>query len=182
VFNKEKDGDDDGDDDDDDDDARPNPNPNPNSNPNPNQSADVDQSDAGVVTEDQSDLLRRAFASDDVVAAFETEKAAEVEGELPNVDTPKQMPGWGGWADDQARRGPPKWQLDAEKKAAKVGRVRTPFRSVPFRSPPTAFRTRSRPFSRRTPTKETSTSSNHQTTNQSHHFPPNHPPIQSTLE
>jgi hypothetical protein len=42
------------------------------------------------------------------------------------------MPGWGGWADDQARRGPPKWQLDAEKKAAKVGRVRTPFRSVPF--------------------------------------------------
>jgi len=123
-----KDGDDDGDDDDDD--ARPNPNPNPNSNSNPNPGADVDQSDADVVTEDQSDLLRRAFASDDVVAAFETEKAAEVEGELPNVDTPKQMPGWGGWADDQARRGPPKWQLDAEKKAAKVGRVRTPFRSV----------------------------------------------------
>ena len=123
-----KDGDDDGDDDDDD--ARPNPNPNPNSNSNPNPGAGVDQSDADVVTEDQSDLLRRAFASDDVVAAFETEKAAEVEGELPNVDTPKQMPGWGGWADDQARRGPPKWQLDAEKKAAKVGRVRTPFRSV----------------------------------------------------
>ena len=29
------------------------------------------------------------------------------------------MPGWGGWADDQAKRPAPKWMRDAEKKAAK---------------------------------------------------------------
>jgi U3 small nucleolar RNA-associated protein 14 len=29
------------------------------------------------------------------------------------------MPGWGGWAEEQAKRPTPKWQKDAEKKAAK---------------------------------------------------------------
>jgi len=42
-----------------------------------------------------------------------------VEGELPKTEVAKQMPGWGGWADDQARRPVPKWQKDAEKKAAR---------------------------------------------------------------
>jgi U3 small nucleolar RNA-associated protein 14 len=65
----------------------------------------------------QRDLLSRAFAGDDVVGEFETDKNAEVTGELPKIDVPKQMPGWGGWAEDQAKRGPPKWQLEAERKA-----------------------------------------------------------------
>ena len=71
----------------------------------------------GVADLTQRDLLSRAFAGDDVVGEFEADKNAEVTGELPKVDVPKQMPGWGGWADVQAKRGPPKWQLEAERKA-----------------------------------------------------------------
>lgn len=33
----------------------------------------------------QEDLIRRAFAGDDVAAQFAADKAAEVEGELPQV-------------------------------------------------------------------------------------------------
>ena len=47
----------------------------------------------------------------------DAEKAGEVEAELPKTEVPKQMPGWGGWAEDQARRPTPKWQIDAERKA-----------------------------------------------------------------
>ena len=71
----------------------------------------------GVSDLSQRDLLSRAFAGDDVVGEFEADKNAEVTDELPKVDVPKQMPGWGGWADVQAKRGPPKWQLEAERKA-----------------------------------------------------------------
>ncbi|ACO65665.1 predicted protein [Micromonas commoda] len=71
----------------------------------------------GVADLNQRDLLSRAFAGDDVVGEFEADKNAEVTDELPKVDVPKQMPGWGGWADVQAKRGPPKWQLEAERKA-----------------------------------------------------------------
>ena len=71
----------------------------------------------GIANLSQRDLLSRAFAGDDVVGEFEADKNAEVTDELPKVDVPKQMPGWGGWADVQARRGPPKWQLEAERKA-----------------------------------------------------------------
>ena len=67
----------------------------------------------------QRALLARAFAGDDVVAAFDAEKAAEVEAELPKTETPKRMPGWGGWAEEQAKRPPPKWQVEAEKAAAR---------------------------------------------------------------
>jgi hypothetical protein len=69
--------------------------------------------------ESQRALLARAFAGDDVVAAFDAEKAAEVEAELPKTETPKRMPGWGGWAEEQAKRPPPKWQVEAEKAAAR---------------------------------------------------------------
>ena len=62
-------------------------------------------------------LLARAFAGDDVVANFETEKTAEVEGELPKFETQKRMPGWGGWAEEQAKRPIPKWQIESERKA-----------------------------------------------------------------
>jgi U3 small nucleolar RNA-associated protein 14 len=81
--------------------------------------------DAGLPTADADDddsqraLLARAFAGDDVVAAFDAEKNAEVEAELPKFETPKRMPGWGGWAEDQAKRPVPKWQVEAEKKAAR---------------------------------------------------------------
>jgi U3 small nucleolar RNA-associated protein 14 len=63
-------------------------------------------------------LLARAFAGDDVVANFETEKTNEVESELPKTEVQKLMPGWGGWAEEQAKRPVPKWQIESEKKAA----------------------------------------------------------------
>ena len=53
------------------------------------------------------------------MAAFDAEKTAEVEAELPESETPKRMPGWGGWAEDQAKRPAPKWQVEAEKAAAR---------------------------------------------------------------
>ena len=41
-----------------------------------------------------------------------------MEAELPKTELPKRMPGWGGWAEEQAKRPPPKWQVEAEKAAA----------------------------------------------------------------
>ena len=79
---------------------------------------DEDAEDASA--SDQRALLARAFAGDDVAAAFDAEKAGEVEAELPKTEVPKQMPGWGGWAEDQARRPTPKWQIDAERKAKRL--------------------------------------------------------------
>ena len=60
------------------------------------------------------DLMRRAFENDDIAAEFEKEKLADVNAELPDVDMPKNLPGWGTWAGDQKT---PKWMKDAEKKA-----------------------------------------------------------------
>jgi U3 small nucleolar RNA-associated protein 14 len=60
------------------------------------------------------DLMRRAFENDDIEAEFEKEKLADVSAELPDVDMPKNLPGWGTWAGDQKT---PKWMKDAEKKA-----------------------------------------------------------------
>ena len=61
-----------------------------------------------------ADLMRRAFADDDIEAEFEKEKLADVDAELPNIDAPKNLPGWGAWGGDQRV---PKWMKDAEKKA-----------------------------------------------------------------
>ena len=79
-----------------------------------------DERDEDASASDQRALLARAFAGDDVAAAFDAEKAGEVEAELPKTEVPKQMPGWGGWAEDQARRPTPKWQIDAERKAKRL--------------------------------------------------------------
>ena len=61
-----------------------------------------------------ADLMRRAFANDDIEAEFEKEKLADMNAELPNIDVPKNLPGWGSWAGNQRV---PKWMTDAEKKA-----------------------------------------------------------------
>lgn len=50
---------------------------------------------------EQGRLIQAAFAGDDVEAEFAAEKAKEVEGELPKVDVPAVMPGWGKWSSDQ---------------------------------------------------------------------------------
>uniref|UniRef100_A0A7R9VFW6 Uncharacterized protein n=1 Tax=Chlamydomonas euryale TaxID=1486919 RepID=A0A7R9VFW6_9CHLO len=71
----------------------------------------------------QQQLISAAFAGDDVEAAFEAEKAAGVAAELPVVDEPSTLPGWGMWAGSQRE---PKWMRDAkaaaaEKRAAAAG-------------------------------------------------------------
>eukprot|EP00887_Chlorella_sp_A99_P001155 scaffold14.g1155.t1 len=92
----------------------------------------------------QEELIRRAFAGDDVQAEFTAEKTAEVEGELPQVggapeggrggepcskeaglppgrlvrmereDVPGVLPGWGTWAGQQRE---PAWAAQARRKA-----------------------------------------------------------------
>ncbi|MEW5305610.1 MAG: hypothetical protein WDW36_008141 [Sanguina aurantia] len=45
----------------------------------------------------QLDLVRAAFAGDDVEAEFEADKAEDVAGELPSDKTAAALPGWGSW-------------------------------------------------------------------------------------
>lgn len=63
----------------------------------------------------QEDLVRRAFAGDDIVAEFAAEKTAEVESELPSEDVPGALPGWGTWAGNKKE---PRWAIEAKAKAA----------------------------------------------------------------
>ncbi|GIL87950.1 hypothetical protein Vretifemale_15914 [Volvox reticuliferus] len=65
---------------------------------------------------DQRDLIRQAFAGDDVEAEFAEEKAAAVAEELPGVDEPSIIPGWGAWASNQRNS---KWMQAAKEKAEK---------------------------------------------------------------
>jgi U3 small nucleolar RNA-associated protein 14 len=63
----------------------------------------------------QEELVRRAFAGDDVAAEFAADKAAEVEGELPSEEVPGSLPGWGTWASSQRE---PRWAAAARAGAA----------------------------------------------------------------
>jgi U3 small nucleolar RNA-associated protein 14 len=60
-------------------------------------------------------LLQAAFAGDDVEAEFASEKAAEVEAELPPAEVAGQLPGWGTWSNQQKE---PAWMVAARAKAA----------------------------------------------------------------
>lgn len=62
----------------------------------------------------QQELIARAFAGDDVAAEFEAAKEAEVEAELPKVEAPSLLPGWGAWASQQREPG---WMIAARVKA-----------------------------------------------------------------
>lgn len=62
----------------------------------------------------QEELVRRAFAGDDVAATFAAEKQAEVEAELPSSDVPGELPGWGTWASQKRE---PQWVQAARAKA-----------------------------------------------------------------
>ncbi|KXZ48222.1 hypothetical protein GPECTOR_29g127 [Gonium pectorale] len=64
----------------------------------------------------QQDLIRQAFAGDDVEAEFAAEKAAAVTEELPEIQEPSSLPGWGAWAGQQRN---PKWMQAAKDRAAK---------------------------------------------------------------
>jgi len=64
---------------------------------------------------DQKSLVSRAFAGDDVEEAFQKEKLKDIEEELPDVERPTLLPGWGAWEGE--RKSTPKWIIDQNKKA-----------------------------------------------------------------
>mmetsp|Transcript_37964 Transcript_37964/g.96008 ORF Transcript_37964/g.96008 Transcript_37964/m.96008 type:complete len:1095 (-) Transcript_37964:202-3486(-) len=70
----------------------------------------------GSAAERQRALISMAFAGDDVEAEFEAGKAAEVAAELPHIEEPSSLPGWGAWS---AQQRDPKWMRDARAKAAR---------------------------------------------------------------
>jgi len=92
---------------------------------------------------DQARLIQAAFAGDDVEAEFAAEKAKDVEGELPKVETPAVMPGWGKWNADQRE---PRWMVaqreKAEKMKADAAKVSPPGAPLPPRPPAGAHSTR----------------------------------------
>ena len=65
--------------------------------------------------DDQKSLVSRAFAGDDVEEAFQKEKLKDIEEELPDVERPTLLPGWGAWEGE--RKSTPKWIIDQNKKA-----------------------------------------------------------------
>ncbi|KAL9273035.1 U3 small nucleolar RNA-associated protein 14-like protein [Drosera capensis] len=68
----------------------------------------------------QEELIRRAFAADDVEEDFEKAKQEVLDEENPAPEEPKLIPGWGQWTDVQQKRGVPSWMIkehdDAQKK------------------------------------------------------------------
>uniref|UniRef100_A0ACD5WWD1 Uncharacterized protein n=1 Tax=Avena sativa TaxID=4498 RepID=A0ACD5WWD1_AVESA len=68
----------------------------------------------------QADLIRQAFAGDDVEAEFENDKLEALNEENPEPEEPALVPGWGQWTDIQQKRGLPSWMVkeheDAKRK------------------------------------------------------------------
>ncbi|XP_071720451.1 U3 small nucleolar RNA-associated protein 14 [Rutidosis leptorrhynchoides] len=67
----------------------------------------------------QDDLIRRAFAGDDVEEDFELEKQEIMNEENPEPEKPVLLPGWGQWTHVQKKRGPPSWMLAEHERAKK---------------------------------------------------------------
>lgn len=68
----------------------------------------------------QAELIRLAFAGDDVEDEFQKEKEAVINEENPQPEEPKLVPGWGDWTQTQMKRGLPSWRVkeyeDAKRK------------------------------------------------------------------
>lgn len=62
----------------------------------------------------QEDLIKKAFAGDDVVEEFRKSKREEIDGELPKEELPGELPGWGTWGSQTKE---PKWLQQAKQKA-----------------------------------------------------------------
>ncbi|PWA36955.1 Small-subunit processome, Utp14 [Artemisia annua] len=67
----------------------------------------------------QDDLIRRAFAGDDVEEDFEMSKQEILNEENPEPEEPVSLPGWGQWTRIQKKRGPPAWMLAEYERAKK---------------------------------------------------------------
>jgi len=70
----------------------------------------------GSMDEKQAELVRRAFATTDLELDFETEKAAEIEEQLPKGEGIVVLPGWGGWGGQGTRPSRRMQQLAAQEK------------------------------------------------------------------
>ncbi|KAF7096598.1 hypothetical protein CFC21_098515 [Triticum aestivum] len=68
----------------------------------------------------QADLIRQAFAGDDVEAEFVKDKVEALNEENPEPEEPALVPGWGQWTHVQQKRGLPSWMVkeheDAKRK------------------------------------------------------------------
>lgn len=67
----------------------------------------------------QEELIRQAFASDDVENDFEMDKQNILNEENPEPEKPLLLPGWGQWTDIQQKRGLPSWMLKEHDNANK---------------------------------------------------------------
>lgn len=60
----------------------------------------------------QTELIRRAFAGDNVEEDFEKDKEEILKVENPEPEKPVLLPGWGQWTDVQQKKGLPSWMLE----------------------------------------------------------------------
>lgn len=67
----------------------------------------------------QEDLIRRAFAGDDVEDDFEKNKQEVLNEENPEPEKPILLPGWGQWTHIQQKKGLPSWMLEEHENAKK---------------------------------------------------------------
>ncbi|KAI5667661.1 hypothetical protein M9H77_17514 [Catharanthus roseus] len=67
----------------------------------------------------QEELIRRAFAGDDVEEEFEKEKVEVLNEENPEPEKPVLLPGWGQWTHIQKKKGLPSWMLEEHENAKK---------------------------------------------------------------
>lgn len=67
----------------------------------------------------QAELIRRAFAGDDVEEEFEKDKEEILNEENPEPEKPMLLPGWGQWTHVQKKRGLPSWMLTEHDNAKK---------------------------------------------------------------
>ncbi|BAS84136.1 U3 small nucleolar RNA-associated protein 14 [Oryza sativa Japonica Group] len=65
----------------------------------------------------QADLIRQAFAGDDVEAEFEKDKLDVLNEENPEPEKPALVPGWGQWTDIQQKKGLPSWMVKEHENA-----------------------------------------------------------------
>lgn len=67
----------------------------------------------------QAELIRHAFAGDDVEEDFEKDKEEILKGENPEPEKPVLLPGWGQWTHVQQKKGLPSWMLEEHETAKK---------------------------------------------------------------
>ncbi|XP_076912868.1 U3 small nucleolar RNA-associated protein 14-like [Bidens hawaiensis] len=65
----------------------------------------------------QDDLIKRAFAGDDVEGDFEMAKQEVMNEENPEPEKPVLLPGWGDWTHKQKKRGLPAWMVEEHERA-----------------------------------------------------------------